>query len=448
MSDLNLHRKASPVESVMSRVVSGSSSRKGVPLDLFGSAAESHARPKPSDAIKTPWLTHRAGISQTSSAWSTIQCSDGQQSNTSHNHYAGSTKGRSSSAISSSDFPSLSTSKLAEAGATIPNEEGKRSGVCILSSAVVQGTSAEPTSVSCILIRDCVRELRRLFPNADRDVLEDATASIAISLKSDLCLRELVEQVVSQLLDVFADNPGIRCAFPKFPIARPILSGEPASWKDKVGCRTGFKQKNKSSSFVTPRSSDLDFYQAAIDSLTDKSYYQGAAESQERAVSKTLCGVHSERLSGTRLRMQSHQIAESRAQLFAEAARAFIAGDSKLAKELSSRGHELTSEFHELSVAAAENIFLSKNPSLDEGVIDLHGLHRDEAFDAVTRFIEHLRMNPPKSSLGSPLVVCGKGIHSKGAPVLQATAKEALASAGCTFHVLPGGSGTLAITHW
>ena len=85
---------------------------------------------------------------------------------------------------------------------------------------------------------------------------------------------------------------------------------------------------------------------------------------------------------------------------------------------------------------------------MDEGVIDLHGLHRDEAFVAVMSFVERLRMNSSKPSLRAFLIVCGKGIHSKGAPVLQATAKEALDAAGCTCHVSPGGTGTLVVTKW
>jgi len=64
-----------------------------------------------------------------------------------------------------------------------------------------------------------VKELRRLFPDADRDILEDVIAGIAMSSEADLCLGDLLEQAVSRLLDVFADDPGIQCAFPKlFPL--------------------------------------------------------------------------------------------------------------------------------------------------------------------------------------------------------------------------------------
>ena len=297
-----------------------------------------------------------------------------------------------------------------------------------------------------------MKELRRLFPNADRDILEDVTAGIAMSLEADRCLGDLLEQAVSRLLDVFADDPGIQCAFPKFPASRDLGSaGQPSTWKEKVGTPVVGRQKRKPhtavSSVVASHSSDMEFYRAAINSLTEQSARREMVP-QHHAALESPCSVHIEGVSGSKLRMQSRQIAESRAQLFAEAARAFIAGDSKLAKELSARGHELTSEFRDLSAAAAEGIFRSKNPSLDEGVIDLHGLHRDEAFAAVTSFVEHLRLNPPNSSLGSPLVICGKGIHSKGAPVLQGTAKDALIASGCTFHVLPGGTGTLVISDW
>jgi DNA-nicking Smr family endonuclease len=435
----------------MQRGVSGSS-RKGIPLDLWSAAAgtpQCQCPPANDDTIKTPWQTHRVGISQNSSAWSTSQPPAARHNSISHNHYASSAKISATNPLSSCDFPSLSTSKPAVTDTAAAKPECKWASVCSSSSlAAVQSTST--SSAHSALIRDCVKELRRLFPDADRDLLEDATVGIATSLKSDMCLGNLLEQVVSRLLDVFADNPGVRCAFPKFPVSQPVAPGEPATWKDKVGSRAVGKQKKKLSTVTSvdaTRPSDMDFYRAAIESLTQKSCLR-ESEPQERAESKPPHGFYLESICGSTLRVQSHQIAASRAQLFAEAARAFIAGDSKLAKELSSRGHELTLEYRDLASAAAERIFQSKNQSLDEGVIDLHGLHRDEAFAAVSSFIEHLRLNPPSSSLGSPLVICGKGIHSKGAPVLQGTAKEALTAAGCTFHVLPGGTGTLVVTNW
>ena len=440
----------------MQKAVSGGGGRKGVPLDVWRTTDAAQC-PKNSNAFQSPWQTHRAGISQESSAWSTSQSGAGrilqdQHSQRHHNHYtSSSSRGKSSNAPSDCDFPSLSAAKPLRTGAAgLMQESGSYSSPYIVAA---QGTASAPPSRSCVLIRDCVKELRRLFPNADRDILEDVIAGIAMSSEADLCLGDLLEQAVSRLLDVFADDPGIQCAFPKFPASRDLGSAgqQPSTWKEKVGAPVVGRQKRTPhtafSSEVATHSSDMEFYLAAINSLTERSARREMGP-QHHADSESPCSVHTEGVSGAKLRMQSHRIAESRAQLFAEAARAFIAGDSKLAKELSARGHELTSEFRDLSAAAAEGIFRSKNPSLDEGVIDLHGLHRDEAFAAVTSFVEQLRLNPPNSSLGYPLVVCGKGIHSKGAPVLQGTAKDALIASGCTFHVLPGGTGTLVISDW
>lgn len=417
---------------------SGGSSRKGIPLDVWAST-ESNC-PQHDHGLKSPWQTHRAGISHTSSAWSTSQPAAGQRRpQHSHNHHTACSSSK--PAVSERDFPLLSTSKTGETAATVAPYSSK-------GGSYVAPSPVAPPSLPNSLIRDCVKELRCLFPNVDRSILEDVTSGIADGLKAG-GLGDLLEQAVSRLLDVFSDDPGIRCAFPKFHASQPA-SAEPTTWKDKVVLRAASKQKKKphrSPSDIVAHSSDMEFYRAAIESLTDRSARQ-EAPSQEHEVVEALSVSYPEQANGAKLRMQSHQIAESRAQLFAEAARAFIAGDTRLAKELSTRGHELTSEFRDLSGAAAVSIFKSKNPSLDDGIIDLHGLHKDEAFAAVTLFVERLRLNPPNASLGSPLIICGKGIHSKGAPVLQATAKEALISTGCTFHVLPGGTGTLAVTNW
>ena len=411
----------------MQRGISGGSGRKGIPLDVW-SEADVGQRPENGGELKSPWQTHRVGISQASSAWSTGHSA------------AGNGRSRTQSRISNSDFPALLASKPeAVAAVAVAKCESRGSGA--LYSIAAQGLAPclPPTS----LIRDCVKELRRMFPNAECSVLEDVTAGLAIGLKSDGCLSDLLEQAVSRLLDVFADAPGIRCAFP-FPVSQPVTAGEPATWKHMVGARAVGKQNKKSHSAVSVVT-DAQYYRAAIESLTEK--YQRPLQ-QQATESEGSGSVHIEGRSGMELRWSSQQIAKSRAQLFSEAAKAFIAGDPRLAKELSSRGHELTSDFRELSEAAAEGIFLSKNSGLNEGVIDLHGLHRDEAFEAVTSFVVRLRLNPPNSSLGAPLIVCGKGIHSKGAPVLQATAKEALIAAGCTFQVAPGGNGTLVVTNW
>jgi len=417
----------------MQRGGSGGNGRKGIPLDVW-SEADLGQRPENGDH-KSPWQTHRVGISQASSAWST-------------GHSAAGNGRRAHSAMSNPkpDFPALSTSKPPAAMAAAKCEGWEGSGYSIAAQGL-----APPLPQNSLLIRDCVKELRHLFPNAECSVLEAVTTDLASSSKSYGCLGDLLEQAVSQLLDVFADVPGIRFCFPKFPVSQPVPACESSTWKEKVGTRAVGKQKKKSNAAVS-MNVDAAYYRAAIESLTDKSLVPLQQQNESEVIScpSSTVGVHAELKSGFELRMQSQQIAKSRAQLFSEAAKAFIAGDARLAKELSARGHELSSDFRELSAAAAESIFQSKNPAegLDEGVIDLHGLHRDEAFVAVMSFVERLRMNPSKPSLRAFLIVCGKGIHSKGAPVLQGTAKEALDAAGCTFHVSPGGTGTLVVTKW
>jgi DNA-nicking Smr family endonuclease len=431
----------------MQKDFSEKNSRKGIPLDVW--IASDTERCQHGSGLKSPWQTHRTGISQESSAWSTSEhfAEKPRLHSDRRNHRDnGSSRSNSTNSFGMCDFPPLSATEP-KAGAAVSRPTNRSEDDRLRGLAIDSGTSL---TLPNTLIRDCVKELRRLFPSVDRDILEDVTAGLVACLKTNICLADLLEKAVSQLIDVFADDPGIRCSFPKFTPSQMQCAAESSSaWKDKLGYRAdgGLKKKMHSDpSAFFERSSDMEFYRAAINSLTEKrSFDPGSTDHiEETSTSRVLI----EEKSGAKLRMLSHQIAGSRAQLFSEAAKAFIAGDSRLAKELSARGHELTLEFHDLSEAAAERIFQTKNSSLDEGVIDLHGLHRDEAYCAVSSFIDRLRLNPPSKSLGAPLVICGKGIHSKGAPVLQATAKEALIAAGCTFHVVPGGSGTLAVTSW
>ncbi|HEY3308840.1 MAG TPA: Smr/MutS family protein [Desulfuromonadaceae bacterium] len=80
--------------------------------------------------------------------------------------------------------------------------------------------------------------------------------------------------------------------------------------------------------------------------------------------------------------------------------------------------------------------------------LDLHGLTREEALSALTRFIRNARVHGEKAVL----VITGKGINSPGEPVLQQAVAAWLREAGkelvAEFDSAPremGGSGALVV---
>lgn len=78
-------------------------------------------------------------------------------------------------------------------------------------------------------------------------------------------------------------------------------------------------------------------------------------------------------------RNKAEEHARIRNQLFMRAVDAYLKGNRKLAKELSTKGREHDKEMHRLHREAGDNIYESRNKKLGLNVIDLHGLHIQEA---------------------------------------------------------------------
>jgi DNA-nicking Smr family endonuclease len=94
-----------------------------------------------------------------------------------------------------------------------------------------------------------------------------------------------------------------------------------------------------------------------------------------------------------KLYLQSRKEAEEHCRLrnayFMQATSAFLAGNGKLARELSRLGREHDAKAEKLHSQAAEKIFDSRNSSqmLSKGMIDVHGLHPSEALSKIERLL-------------------------------------------------------------
>ena len=83
----------------------------------------------------------------------------------------------------------------------------------------------------------------------------------------------------------------------------------------------------------------------------------------------------------------------------------------------------------------------------DNNKIDLHGLTRDEAYQAFHEFLDHCMLN----GIHHIIVICGKGIHSPtGKPVLKSAIRGWLVEHGkvlayCPAQMKNGGSGALYV---
>ena len=91
----------------------------------------------------------------------------------------------------------------------------------------------------------------------------------------------------------------------------------------------------------------------------------------------------------TRNKAEEH--ARIRNQLFMKAVDAYLKGNRKLAKELSTKGREHDKEMHRLHKQAADNIYESRNKKLGLNVIDLHGLHVEEAIKKLDERIAKIK---------------------------------------------------------
>ena len=90
-------------------------------------------------------------------------------------------------------------------------------------------------------------------------------------------------------------------------------------------------------------------------------------------------------------RNKAEEHARIRNQLFMRAVDAYLKGNRKLAKELSTKGREHDKEMHRLHREAGDNIYESRNKKLGLNVIDLHGLHIQEATNKLDQRIAKIK---------------------------------------------------------
>ena len=104
--------------------------------------------------------------------------------------------------------------------------------------------------------------------------------------------------------------------------------------------------------------------------------------------------------------------AVQRNRLFELATQAFQRGDKKAARDLAAEGRRWQSEMEELHATAAREIFQSRNSSGRIDVLDLHGLHPDEASEIVGKHVHHLRRSAKNRRERTFSVICGTGHHA------------------------------------
>ncbi|XP_069130477.1 serine-rich adhesin for platelets-like isoform X2 [Argopecten irradians] len=107
-----------------------------------------------------------------------------------------------------------------------------------------------------------------------------------------------------------------------------------------------------------------------------------------------------------------------RHECFQKAQEAYRRGMRDVASFYSKQGHSHTQKIKEANRRAADKILQSRNTLMKErSAVDLHGLHVDEAIEALERIIpereEDLRVNPDKRKQHL-VIITGRGNHSKG----------------------------------
>eukprot|EP00042_Codosiga_hollandica_P057857 m.863246 g.863246 ORF g.863246 m.863246 type:complete len:992 (-) comp59698_c1_seq5:112-3087(-) len=103
------------------------------------------------------------------------------------------------------------------------------------------------------------------------------------------------------------------------------------------------------------------------------------------------------------------QCAQQRNSLFQQAAQAFMHGNRQLAKELSFRARQYDLKMKNLHATASTEIFQARNQGLKDNLIDLHGLHVEEALPQLADRIVKSRAAGERQLL----VIVGTGHHSK-----------------------------------
>jgi DNA-nicking Smr family endonuclease len=160
-------------------------------------------------------------------------------------------------------------------------------------------------------------------------------------------------------------------------------------------------------------------------------------------------------------RAEAAQAAIERNKFFQRATEAYISGNKKAAKTFSEEGRRLNKIVEEANMEAANYIFQARNsnrPTIGAGVaskgggsehlLDLHGLHPNEAAYYLNAALEDLRKLHFRGMLS---VVTGTGHHSQGGQgaKLLPLVKQQLKAGGYSFREasLEDGKGGLFIVY-
>lgn len=128
---------------------------------------------------------------------------------------------------------------------------------------------------------------------------------------------------------------------------------------------------------------------------------------------------------------------------FMRATEAFLSGNGKLARDLSRLGREHDVKSKQAHSFAAKQIFSARNAESLETIIDVHGLHPDEAVEVIHHQLHNLRERFPAGETVD--IVTGTGHHSfDGRAKLMPAIASYLSKSGLKYQKINiGGHGGL-----
>jgi hypothetical protein len=128
--------------------------------------------------------------------------------------------------------------------------------------------------------------------------------------------------------------------------------------------------------------------------------------------------------------------AVQRNRMFEMAAQAFRRGDKKAARDFSAQGRRFQAEMEELHAQASTDIFQARNEHGRSDLLDLHGLHPDEAVEIVKKHVQSIRREAKNRKERMFTIVTGTGHHAWNTTTrskLREAVVECLDRLGCLY---------------
>jgi hypothetical protein len=128
--------------------------------------------------------------------------------------------------------------------------------------------------------------------------------------------------------------------------------------------------------------------------------------------------------------------AVQRNRMFEMAAQAFRRGDKKAARDFSAQGRRFQAEMEELHAQASVDIFQARNEHGRSDLLDLHGLHPDEAVEIVKKHVQSIRREAKNRKERMFTIVTGTGHHAWNNTTrskLREAVVECLDRLGCLY---------------